>query len=125
MLVKNGPVTTSHKPNVHFVHIQCSINFASLVSIPNAGPTILCTHYYLKLPQTTTVIVNGIGCTYNLMTWHGATNLATLLLSADICNLILRVCLQDGPIALLQANFNISKADIDASGLLEKIMLRF
>jgi hypothetical protein len=91
-----------------------------LVTIPNAGSTILCTSYYFELPQTTAVVVNGTGENYNLTTWHGTSNLSTLL-SADVHNLILKACLQDGPIALLQADFNLGEANIDAAGLLKKI----
>jgi hypothetical protein len=49
MPVKNGPVVTCLKPNIRFLHVQCSTNFALLVTIPNAGPAILHTNYNPEL----------------------------------------------------------------------------
>jgi hypothetical protein len=68
----------------------------------------------------TITLIDDRGTNYNLTSWHGTANLWTLL-DANVCVLILDICLRDGPIALLQANFNLSEANIDSSGLLDKI----
>jgi hypothetical protein len=105
---------------VGFVRVLSSIDFALLVTIVYTGPTILCLQYYIELSQTTVPLVNGVGVNYNLTTWHGTADLLTLS-GADVCGLILGVCLQDGPIALLQADFNLGEANINSNGLLKKL----
>jgi hypothetical protein len=72
------------------------------------------------MPSEIAVLVNGTGGNYNLTTWHGSSDLSTLL-SANVRRLTLNVCLQDGPIALLQAGFNLGKANINATSLIKKI----
>jgi hypothetical protein len=42
-------------------------------------------------------------------------------LATNVRVLIFNICLQDGPIALLQADFNLGKANTDSRGLLNKI----
>jgi hypothetical protein len=68
--------------------------------------------FYIKLPQSTVVMVNSAGANYNLTTWHGAADLCTLLL-AQVCALILDPCLHDGPITLKAANFNLQDVQVN------------
>ena len=119
--VQDGVYADCRKADVCFVHVSSVIDFAPLAighHVP--GPTILCSQYYIELPQTTRVLTNGIGVAYNLTTWHGVDDLSTLSV-ADIRLLILDVVIQNGPIALLQADFNLGEANIDSNGLVEKI----
>ena len=88
MPVQNGAAASCRKPNVGFVRVLSSIDFALLVTIVYAGPTILCSQYYIELSQTTVPLVNGVGVNYNLTTWHGTADLLTLS-GADVCGLIL------------------------------------
>ena len=120
MPVQNGAAANCCKPDVRFVCILSSINFAPLVTIAHAGPTVLCSQYYLKLPQSTLPLLNGVGVNCNLTTWHGAVDLLTLS-TQDVHLFILDAVLQDGPIALLQADFNLGKANINSNGLIEQI----
>jgi hypothetical protein len=122
LLVQDGIYADCRKAEVRFVRVSSIlINFAPLAighHVP--GPTILCSQYYIKLPQMTRVLNNGVGVANNLTTWHGVDDLSTLSI-ADICLLILDVVIQNGPIALLHADFNLGEANIDSNGLVEKI----
>ena len=120
MPMQNGAAATCHKPDMQFVCVLSSINFAPHIIIAKTGPTILRTQYYIQLPRTTIQLLNRAGINYNLTTWHGTTNLSALS-REDVRQLILDVCLQDGSIALLQADFNLGKANIDSNMLVEKI----
>jgi hypothetical protein len=118
--VVNGPVATCCQEDVHFVCVICTINFTGLVLMPNYGPTTLCIGFYLELPQSTVAMVNGINQAYNLTIWHGAANL-TSLTSDKACVQILEPTLQDGPIALRPANFNLGNANIDTNAIRKMI----
>ena len=120
MPVQNGAAATCRKPDVCFVRVTSSIDFAPLVTIAIAGPTVLRLQYYLELPQSTLTLLNGVGANYNLTTWHGAADLSSLS-AQDVRLFILDVVLQDGPIALLQADFNLGEVNIDSNGLIERI----
>ncbi len=51
--VQDGNVANCHQQNIKFIRVQLSINFVSLINVPNqVGPTTLWTEYYLELPQT-------------------------------------------------------------------------
>ena len=119
--VQDGVYADCRKADVRFVRVSSVINFAPLAIghlVP--GPTILRSQYYIELPQTTRVLTNGVGVAYNLTTWHGVDDLSTLSV-ANIRLLILDVVIQSGPIALLQADFNLGEANIDSNGLVETI----
>ena len=106
--MQNGATANCRKPAVQFVHVLSSIDFAPLVTIAHAGPTFLCLQYYLELPQSTLPLLDRVWVNYNLTTWHGRADLLTLS-APDVQLLILDVVLQDRPIALLQADFNLSE----------------
>jgi hypothetical protein len=116
LLVINGPVATCCQQDVCFVCVTCTINFTSLVSMPNYGPMTLNVSFYLKLPQSTIVMVNGNNRAYNLTTWHGTANLTTLT-SNKVRVQILEPTLQVGPIALCLANFNLGNANINTNAI--------
>ncbi len=118
--VVNGPVGNCRQQNICFVCVTCTINFTGLVAMDNYGPTMLRVGFYLKLPQTTFAMVNGNNQAYNLTTWHGAADLATLT-SNKVCAQILEPTLQDGPIALRPTNFNLGNANIDTTTIRETI----
>ena len=110
--VQDGPIAACRQQDVRFVRVSCTIDFAPLFTIANPGPTILRVGYYIELPQTTVNMLNGHGAAYNLTTWHGAADLS-LLPRDQVRTLILDRCLQDGPIALSPADFNLGEANID------------
>ncbi len=116
LLVINGPVANCCQQDVCFVGITCTINFTGLVTMPNYGPTMLCVGFYLKLPQMTIAMANEHNVAYNLTTWHSAANLATHT-SEEVCTHILEPTLQDGPIALCPANFNLGNANINTTAI--------
>ena len=87
-----------------------------MVTIPkNAGLTVLHNQFYIKLPQASIIRVNGAGINYNL------TPCNLNLSRDDVRTLILNVYLQDRPVALLQANFNLGEANINTNSLEDKI----
>ena len=118
--VQNGNVANCRKEDVRFVRVVCSLDFSSLFTIPNPGPAVLRVSFYVELPQTTVAMTRAGGAAYNLTTWHGAGDLSTLS-RADLRSLILDPCLQDGPIALLPNDFNLSEANVDSAKIREDI----
>jgi hypothetical protein len=56
-------------------------------------------------------------------TWHGVSNLSTLV-AAEVRTRLLEPTLQDGPIALRPANFNLGDASIDAGLIRETIQAK-
>ncbi len=52
--VINGPVNTCRQQDVTFVRVQCSLNFARLVTVnPYPISTVLRATYYIKVPRGT------------------------------------------------------------------------
>ena len=93
--VQNGAVVGCRQDDVRFVRVDCTINFSPLITTPGYGTLILCTSFYMELPQTTVVMQNHRGANYNLTTWHGAANLATLT-PDQVRTQILEPCLHMG-----------------------------
>ncbi len=118
--IQDGAKASSHQKDVCFVCVMCNVDFSGIITIPNYRPTVLCVGFYLKLPQTTVAMLDGHNVAYNLTTWHGVAILTTLT-SGEVCMLILKPCLQDGPIPLCPANFNLGDANINAVMIRETI----
>jgi hypothetical protein len=118
--VQDGTKALCCQKDVRVVRVMGNVNFSGLITIPNYGPTVLCIGFYLELPQTTIAMMDGHYIAYNLTTWHGVADLTTLT-SNEVCMLILEPCLQDGPIALCPANYNLGNANIDAVTVCETI----
>jgi len=98
----------------------CTINFADLITVPDAGVTVLRVSFYIKLPQLTRAMTNDHGHTYNLTSWLGAADLLTLS-AEEVRTLILQPSLQDGPIALCESDYNLTEANVDSKGVRETI----
>ncbi len=64
--------------------------------------------------------MNGHGAAYNLTTWHGVADL-TALSSKEVRVQILEPTLQDGPIALRPADFNLGDVNIDTNAIRKTI----
>ncbi len=121
--VQNGVVAGCRKDDVRFVHVLCFLDFSNLFNIPNPGPTVLRASFYIQLPQSTQVMTGGNNVNYNLATWHGVADLSTLSLD-DLCILVLKPCLQDGPITLAENDFNLTKANINLTKVYKDIYAR-
>jgi hypothetical protein len=119
--VTNGPLPACRQPDVRYVRVSCTIDFARLISIP--GPTVLRVGFYIELPQTTRVMVNGIGANYNLTSWLGADDLSSLTRN-EVRSQILEPCLRDGPITLGVADFNLAEANVDAETIRDTIQAK-
>ena len=119
--VANGPLPTCRQPDVRYVRVSCTIDFARLISVP--GPTVLRVGFYIELPQTTRVMVNGIGANYNLTSWLGADDLRSLT-REEVRLQILEPCLRDGPITLGVADFNLAEANVDAETIRDTIQAK-
>jgi len=118
--VQNGAVVNCRKEDVRFVRVLCSLDFASLFTIVNPGLTMLRVSFYIELPQMTVAMATAGGAAYNLTTWHGDADLSTLT-REQFRTLILEPCLQDGPIALMPNDFNLSEANVDSTKIREDI----
>jgi len=70
--------------------------------------------YYIELPETSAQVVNGHGVAYNLSTYHGPADLRTMT-AAEVLAQIIDPCLQQGPITLENADFNLAAANIDTT----------
>jgi hypothetical protein len=103
------------------VLVSCTINFARLITIP--GPTVRCVGFYIELPQTTRVMVNGVGVNYDLTSWLGTDNLNTLTCK-EVRAQILEPCLRDGPITLGVTDFNLAEANVDAETICNTIQAK-
>ena len=121
--VQNGNKTDCRAPDIRFVRVTCSADFSGLVIIANYGPTALRVGYYLELPQTTAPMTDRTGNAYNLTTWHGVSDLSTLI-ADEVRTSLLEPCLQDGPIALRPADFNLGNANIDVGLIRETIQAK-
>jgi hypothetical protein len=119
--VQDGVLTDCCKKEIKFIRIQLMLDFSPLVNItPIAGPTILRVEYYIELPQTSRQLLNGTGTAYNLLTFHGPSDLQTLS-PAEIQVQLLDVTFQDGPVNLQPACFNLSSARTDSTELQSEI----
>ena len=118
--IQNGAVANCRKEDVRFVRVICLLDFASLFTIANPGPTMLCVSFYVELPQTMAVMATASGAAYNLTTWHGPVDLYAMT-REQIRTLILEPCLQDGPIALTPNDFNLLEANVDSTKIREDI----
>ncbi len=119
--VQDGVLSDCRKKEVKFVRVQLTLYFSPLVNAtPIAGPTILRAEYYIQLPQTSHQLVNGTGTAYNLLMFHGASDLRTLS-PTEIQAQLLEVTFQDGPINLQPARFNLSSARTDSTELRSEI----
>ncbi len=108
--VQDGVLADCRKKEIKFVRIQLMLDFSPLVNItPIAGPTILQAEYYIELHQTSRQLLNGTRTAYNLLTFHGPSDLQTLS-PAEIQAQLLKVTFQDGPVDLQPARFNLSSA---------------
>jgi hypothetical protein len=121
LAVADGPLPACRQQDVCYVSVSCTINFARLITIP--GPTVLRVGFYIKLPQTTRVMVNGLGENYNLTSWLGADDLSVLTRD-KVCVQILEPCLRDGPITLGAADFNLAEANVDGETIRNTIQTK-
>ena len=85
--------------DVKFVRVQLMLNYVSLVNVNPPGATVLRTEFYIKLPQTSVQMMDSNGTAYNLLTFHGPTNLSTMS-PAEVQAQILDVNFQDRPVNL-------------------------
>jgi hypothetical protein len=111
--VQNGAVANCRPADVRYVRLECVLDYADLAE--HAGPndnTILRTVYYLELPQTVVVVLDGHNNPRNLRTFHGAADLRTLTVQ-QIQDDILDHVPQDAPIGLAEAPFNVTNATVD------------
>jgi hypothetical protein len=77
--IQVGVLANCRKKEIKFIRIQLMLDFSPLVNItPIAGPTILRAEYYIELPQMSRQLLNGTGTAYNLLTFHGPSDLRTL-----------------------------------------------
>ncbi len=111
--VQDVTVALCCRQDVRFFRVMCTIDFHALIKIANPGPTTLRVGFYIQLPQTTIAMANASGIAHNLMTWHGAANLA-LLTCNQVRATMLKPSLQDRPILLSPADFNLGDANINA-----------
>jgi len=90
--VVDGALANCRKPEVRFVHIQITLDYAALFAADHTGPTSIKSMYYIELPSTSAPMINGHGIAYNLSTYHGPADLRTMTV-ADVLAQIVDPCL--------------------------------
>jgi len=100
--IQDGPVAQCRPSNVAYAEVRHIIHFDILE--PNEPISPLALVFYIKLPQSTTVRVNGQGNNYQLTTFHGDANLREMEMEA-IQATILDITHQDGPYTLSTPGF--------------------
>jgi hypothetical protein len=115
----DGPAAACRKPDVKFVRVQCTINFAGLVSVnPYPVHPILRVDYYIELPQTIQGVCPGAN-DINIEMFCGAANLRTL--STAAVWVLLDQVQQDAPVLLKASDFNLQAANTDSIDLAAEI----
>jgi hypothetical protein len=98
----NGILANCRKPDVRFVRVQITLDYAALFALGHTGPTSIKSMYCIELPITSAPMVNGAG---------GPAHLRTMT-AADVLTQIVDPCLQMGPVTLENAGFNLAAANI-------------
>jgi hypothetical protein len=77
--VQEGALADCRKQDVHYVQVQCTLDFALLITV-NPYPVILILRvsYYIELPQSVQGMVNGNGIAYNLNSYLGPADLCLM-----------------------------------------------
>jgi hypothetical protein len=102
---------------VQFVQVQCTLDFAPLITVdPYPVSSTLHELYYIELPQSSQGVMNGSGVAYNLNSYLGMADLRTLMPEV-VRTTILNPVLQDGPVLLEASNFDLQNANTYASGI--------
>eukprot|EP00956_Cyclotella_meneghiniana_P029594 scaffold72230_cov36-Cyclotella_meneghiniana.AAC.3 len=119
--VINGNIADCRPADVRFVRVQIALDFRDLctAAAPNDNTTLRAA-YYIELPQTMAVVLNGLGVARNLVTFHGAADLRTLSVE-EIRRDILSLVFQDAPVELVEAAFNLATVSTDSSGIQARI----
>ena len=119
--VVDGAYANCRKQDVRFVRVQCTLDFADLITM-DAYPvgSVLRVSYYIELPQDTRPMTNGAGNAYTLVTFLGADDLRTLT-SENVKAQILSAVHQDGPVMLAASDFNLPTANTDSTAIAAEI----
>jgi len=100
--IQDGPVAQWRPSNVAYAEVCHAIHFSVLE--PNEPIAPLAFVFYIKLPQSTTVQVNGQGNNYQLTTFHSDAEIREMEMEA-IQATILDITHQDGPYTLSAPGF--------------------
>jgi hypothetical protein len=112
--VVNGALASCRKSDVRFVRVQITLDYTALFAAGHTGPKSIKSMYYIELPSTSVPMLNGHGVAYNLLTYHGPADLRTMT-AAEVLTQIVNPCLQQGPITLENADFNLAAANVDTT----------
>lgn len=124
--IQDGNLDQCRPSDIRFVRVQLSLDFAHLITAPQpagAPPplTLLRTDYYIELPQTAVQLQNGLNQPYQLVTYTGPADLR-LMSVEEVRRVILVPSLQDSPISLLTADFNLpGSVRTDSTAIVETI----
>jgi hypothetical protein len=117
----NGPRNQSRAGDVRYVHLQCMLNFAPILTlIPYPTLPILRVLYYLELPQNTQAMVNDNNVNYNLTSYFRPADLRAMTPN-NIRTVILDASLQMGPVVLKASDFNLAQANTDSTKIARSI----
>ncbi len=79
--------------------------------------------YYLKLPQQSVNMANGLGAVYVLTMFHGPANINTMT-AHKVLEEIIHPCLQRSPITLSGADFNLQEANINSNMVKDQLITK-
>jgi hypothetical protein len=96
--------------------VQLNLNYAALANVNPIGPTVLQGTYYIELPLTLRVLVNGGGGQYCITRFVCPSDLQ-MLSPQYVRAQILDLTIQGNPLDLLPPSFNVPSARMDSIAL--------
>jgi hypothetical protein len=124
LFIINGATNTCRQQDLKFVHVQCSMDFALLVTgDPYPVSMVMRSMYFIKLPQGACGLINGNSIPYNLVSFLGVNNLCTLT-CAQVQTDILAHVQQEDPVLLKASDLNLRTANTDLIDINFKINWR-
>jgi hypothetical protein len=112
--VVDGALAICRKQDVKFVRVQFTLDFATAPNLITLNPypvaTVFRASYYIKLPQGSHALINGVGNGYNLVFFLAVDDLRTLT-REQVHAEILSVVQQDSPVLLCALDFNLQAAN--------------
>jgi len=119
--VVDGPYANCRQQDVRFVRVQCTLDFADLITTDTCPVgTILRVSYHMELPQDTRAMINGAGAAYTLVSFLGVDDLRTLP-PEMVKTQILSPVHQDGPVMPAASDFNLQNANTDSVSIAAEI----
>ena len=119
--IQDGAQNASQSQDVLFVCVQCTLDFAVLVTAhPYPVIPTLRVSYYIKMLQESCTMTNGRGGAYTLVSFLGVDDLCTLTPN-EVKTDILNPVLQNGLVLLQASDFNLQTVNTNLQEIASEI----